>query len=120
MNSKQEQWMSARGTRNPAMEIIRDHLDSYDAWGSALEAHFQICYTLTRGGVEVPEAWDFHPGMFVPEDDDNDPENEDGEGSLLGWELDLLLREGHVRNLIEAGNILGRYTALLELAGHSY
>lgn len=120
MNSKQEQWMSARGTRNPVIELIRDDIDSYDVYGSVVEAHFQICFTLVRGGVEVPEAWGFSAGMFTPKDDDNDPENEDGDGSLLGWELDLLLRDGHYRDLIQAGEILSRYAALLELAGQGY
>lgn len=120
MNAKQEQWMSARGTRNPAMEVIRDHLDSYDIWGSVIEAHFQICYSLTRAEVDVPQAWGFSAGMFAPEADDNDPENEDGDGSLLGWELDLLMREGHYRDLLHAGEILARYAKQLELAGKSY
>jgi len=117
---KLAQWMSARGTRNPALEILRDHFDGGDPWGSAIEAHFQICYSLARGGAEIPASWEFRLGAFVPSEDDNDPDNEDGDGSLLGYEFDLLLRQGHYRNLIHAGEILSRYAAQLKLAGRDY
>lgn len=121
MNAQQEQWMSARGTRNPVIEVFRSFgYDPYDPWGSTIEAQFQICYTLLRGGADIPAAWQFSPGAFVPTADDNDPDNEDGEGSLLGWEFDLILREGGYRNLIHAGNILERYATLLKSEGKDY
>ncbi len=123
MNAKLEQWMSARGTRNPALEALRDNFESYDPWGSVIEAQFQICFTLLRGGAEIPAAWQFGAGAFVPADDDNDPDKEDaenGDGSLLGWEFDLILREGGYSNLIHAGTVLERYAAQLKLAGKDY
>lgn len=120
MNAKLEQWMSARDTRNPALEALRDNFDSYDPWGSVIEAHFQICFTLLRGGAEIPAAWQFSPGAFSPQPDDNDPDNEDGEGSLLGWEFDIILQQGGYRNLIHAGTVLERYAAQLKLAGMDY
>jgi hypothetical protein len=120
MNAKLEQWMSARGTRNPALEAFRDNFDAYDPWGSTLEAQFQICFTLLRGGADIPAAWGFSPGAFSPAADDNDPDNEDGEGSLFGWECDLILRQGGYSNLIHAGNVLERYAAQLKLAGKDY
>lgn len=109
----------ARNT-NPVMDVIRENFDGGDPWGSAIEAHFQICYTLTRYGAPVPADWEFRMGAFEPEEDDNDPENEDGDGSYLGWELDLLMRQGHMSNLIDAGNVLKRYLHILEMAGYSY
>lgn len=120
MNAKLEQWMSARGTRNPVLEHVRDHFDGGDPWGSTIEAQFQICFTLLRGGADIPAAWQFSPGAFNPQADDNDPDNEDGEGSLLGWEFDILLQQGHYSNLIHAGNVLERYAAQLKLAGMDY
>jgi hypothetical protein len=119
-NEKLAMWHSARGTRNPAIEALRDNFDGGDPWGSTMEALFQLCYTLARGGAEIPASWEFSPGAWVPSEDDNDPDNEDGDGSLLGWEFDLLLREGHYRNLIHAGEILNRYAAQLKLAGLDY
>lgn len=122
MNAKLEQWMSARGTRNPALDVFRDHFDPYDPWGSVVEAQFQICYTLVRHAAEVPAAWQFYPGAWVPEMDDNDPEAPGmaREGSLLGWEFDLIMREGGYSNLIHAGTVLERYAAQLKLAGKDY
>lgn len=119
-SEKLAQWMSARGTRNPALEVFRDHFDSYDPWGSVIEAQFQICFTLLRGGADIPSAWQFSPGAFTPKADDNDPEQEDGEGSLLGWEFDLILREGGYSNLIHAGTVLERYAVQMKLAGMDY
>lgn len=122
MNNEEKlaMWKSARGTRNPVLEYVRDNFDGGDPWGSTLEAHFQICYTLARGGAPIPESWEFSLGAFVPQEDDNDPDNEDGDGSLLGYEFDCLLREGHYRNLIHAGEVLSRYAAQLKLAGLDY
>jgi hypothetical protein len=121
MNEKLEQWMSARGTRNPVIEVFRSFgYDPYDPWGSTVEAQFQICYTLMRGGAEIPAAWQFSPGAWTPSEDDNDPDNEDGDGSLLGWEFDIILREGGYRNLIHAGEVLNRYATLLKSEGHDY
>lgn len=117
---KQAQWLSARGTRNPVLEVLRDHFDAHDPWGSVLEAHFQICYTLMRYGAEIPADWKFRAGAFSPTMEDNDPDNEDGEGSLLGWEFDLIMREGGYSNLIHAGNVLARYASLLKLNGQDY
>lgn len=120
MNDQQKQWMSARGTRNPVLEALRDNFDSHDPWGSVIEAHFQICYTLLRYNASIPEDWQFRAGAYAPQEDDNDPDNEDGEGSLFGWECDLLMRQGHYSNLIHAGNVLARYAAQLKLAGKDY
>jgi hypothetical protein len=120
MNAKLEQWMSARGTRNPVLEAFRDNFDAYDPWGSTIEAQFQICFTLLRYEAQIPAAWEFSPGAFKPTMEDNDPDNEDGEGSLLGLEFDILMREGHYSNLIHAGNVLVRYAAQLKLAGMDY
>lgn len=107
---------------NPVLDAFRIYgYDPYDVYSSVVEAHFQICFTLLRYDAHIPADWEFSAGAFVPEEDDNDPEKEDaenGEGSLLGWEFDLLMRQGHYSNLIHAGNVLERYAAQLRLAGH--
>jgi hypothetical protein len=116
MNAKQEQWMSARGTRNPVLEAFRDFFDGGDPWGSTLSAHFDIAECLYRHGVEVPAEWEYRPSPMIevgefPEDDD---------ASLFYSEIEVLLVQGHVTNLIHAGNVLARYAAQLKLAGYDY
>lgn len=105
---------------NPVLDTFRENFDGGDPWGSTIEAHFQVAYTLMRHGVDVPADWQFSPGMFVPDLEDNNPDNEDGEGSYIGWQFDLLMREGHVSNLIHAGNVLARYAFHLSMAGYDY
>lgn len=124
LTAKQIQWLEARETRNPVLEAFRDSFDSYDPWGSVLEAHFQICYTLVRHGAKdsIPADWEFGLGAFQPTMDDNNPDvwDEDSDGSLLGWEFDLIMREHGAAPLIHAGNILSRYANLLRLDGKDY
>lgn len=123
LTEKQIQWLSARETRNPALETFRDHFDSYDPWGSVVEAHFQLAYTLVRHGAKVPEAWEFQLGAFRPTMDDNNPDvqDEDSDGSLLGWEFDQIMREeGGEAHIVHAGNVLARYAHLLSMAGMDY
>lgn len=102
---------------NPVMDMFRSEaFDPSDPWGSALGAQFDIAECLTRHSGTVPEEWDYRPaasvqaGKDIVEDD----------SSYFALELDLMIRQGHVRNIIDAGNVLRRYVHICELAGHSY
>lgn len=116
MNAQHDQWMSARGTRNPVLEVLRDNFDSHDPWGSALSAHFDIAECLYRNGADVPAAWEFRPSPMI---NVGEPPAEDEE-SIFYADIDLLLRTGHYSNLIHAGNVLVRYLAQCKLAGMDY
>ena len=106
-----------KGTNvNPVLEAFRDSYDKYDAWGSALNALFDIAECLHRNGAEVPGHWEFTPSPFVVVDTELDAESE----SFFAAQIDLLMRQGHYSNLVHAGNVLERFTHILELEGHSY
>ena len=106
-------WTSARGTRNPVLEMLRYEFDSSDPFGSALNAHFDIAECLYRHGAEIPADWEFSPGLAAEHELDDD-------ASYFATELDLMMRQGHYSNLIHAGNVLMRYVAQCKLAGLDY
>lgn len=114
MNAKLDQWMSARGTRNPVLESMRDDFDGGDPWGSVMTAWFDIAECLYRNGADIPADWEYRPSPLM-----NVGERPE-EASMFYEECDLLMREGHYSNLIHAGNVLVRYAAQLKLAGFDY
>jgi hypothetical protein len=106
-----------KGTNtNPVLDALRDSFDAYDAWGSALSAHFDIAECLYRNGAQVPEAWEFRPSPMLNVGDPLDPED----CSYFAEQIEHMMREGQVSNLIHAGNVLARYVHLLKLAGKDY
>jgi hypothetical protein len=50
---------------NPVLDVLRDSWDAYDSWGSTLSAHFDIAECLYRYGAEIPDEWEFSPGMGI-------------------------------------------------------
>ena len=100
---------------NPVLDLFRtDQFDSSDPWGSAINAQFDIAECLTRYGVDIPAHWEYSPGLSAS----YEPNEEDS--SLFAMELDVLMRQGHLSNIIHAGNVLCRYVALCESEGRSY
>jgi hypothetical protein len=100
---------------NPVLDMFRsEQFDSSDPWGSALSAQFDIAECLFRYGVPVPEHWEFSPGLAAG------GELTEDDSSWFAMELDLLMRQGHVSNIIHAGNVLARYVALCESEGLAY
>jgi hypothetical protein len=105
-----------KGTNtNPVLDALRDSFDGGDAWGSTLSAHFDIAECLHRHGADIPSEWEFRPSPLL---NVGDPLPEDC--SYFAEQIDLMMREGHVSNLVHAGNVLMRYAAQLKLAGEDY
>ena len=107
-NEKLDQWLSARPTRNPVLESMRDTFDGGDPWGSVMAWHFAIADYLTNLDADsVPEEWGFVQSPL---------------GSATDcYEYETLADEQpSVEDLIHAGNILCRYASMLKLAGFDY
>lgn len=102
-----EQWLSARPTRNPVIELMRDSFDGGDAWGSVMGWWFAIADYLTENFDGVPGSWGFQQSPFGVDKDAYEFE----------WLTELQPTE---EQLIHAGNILERYAAQLKLAGEDY
>lgn len=99
---------------NPVIDLFRTEcFDPSDPWGSALNAQFDIAECLFRYGAYIPENWEFSPGLGAGQELGED-------ASWFAIELDLLMRQGHVTNIRDAGNVLKRYVHICELAGRSY
>lgn len=61
------QWVSARPTRNPITESLRDAWDSFDGYGSTMTNLFAIADVMTELGVEVPSEWNYRQSPFGPD-----------------------------------------------------
>lgn len=98
---------------NPVMDCFKNSFDSFDPYGSAVSGMFDICECLARNSVEIPEDWGFKEGAAgVPELGEDT--------SLFAEELQVMLENGHVRNIIDAGIVLKRYINICKLAGLEY
>lgn len=64
-------WLSARPTRNPIIERLRDSFDSYDMYGSTVSVLFAIADVLTEidPGL-VPAEWEFRQSPFGSDTED--------------------------------------------------
>src|SRR6185312_11258997 len=87
---------------NDALVAIHSNWDDHDTWGSCLEAHFQVCYTLSRRGrrEDIPSEWEYRESPFGPES---------AEESILGCDLDPC----STRDLLKAGEVLARLARLI-------
>lgn len=99
---------------NPVLDLLREDWDSYDPFGSALMAQFDIAECLYRHGATVPADWEFSPGLGAGNDLDEE------EASYFASQIDLLMRSGYERQLIHAGTVLMRYVAQCKLSGLDY
>ncbi len=88
---------------------FRAGYDPGDSYACVMAAWFDICEALTRRGYEVPPEWQFRPGSLgVPDLDD--------ESSIFAHDIagaDPVL-------LVDFGNVLRRWSHLLDAAGRSY
>jgi hypothetical protein len=107
-DEKLAQWLSARHTRNPILEIMRDSFDGGDAWGSVMEWWFAIADYLTDLDPDsVPQDWQFRQSPIGSDVD--------------SYAYQMLANEQPTaEQLIHAGNVLSRYAAQLKLAGMDY
>lgn len=110
--NKQEQWLSARPTRNPVLETMRDTFDAGDPWGSNIAWLFAIADVIYEINPEqVPAEWEFRPSPF----------GADTESYEYNAICDLIKDEGiDVDVILHAGRVLNRYDNLLRLAGMNY
>lgn len=82
-------------------------MGNYDMWGTSMQAWFDVASELWWRGEAVPDHWEYSPGCA------DDPREPDSYLSEYCGELDT-------ETLIKAGNILCRYTAVLEKHGEGY
>ena len=87
--------------------------DGGDKWGSAMSHFFGIADTLYGAdSADIPMAWQYSPGVSAGEEGEDWPEAE----------YRHLLDDGDITtgDLVHAGNVLSRYTAILRTNGESY
>lgn len=87
--------------------------DDGDPWGNAMQFRFGIAELVYRYG-DVPEHWEFEPGLSANETPEED--------SFPDSELEYLYQNGYctLDDMIKTGNILKRYTDHLDNKGLSY
>lgn len=111
-NTKLDEWLSARPTRNPILETMRDTFDGGYSWGSTMEWWFAIADVITEiDPSQVPSDWEFRQSPLGPD--------------IWGFAYQAIVRtmrnEGAtLETLLHAGTVLTRYAAQLKLAGVGY
>lgn len=112
------QWGDAHWNFDPTKDI--DHRDPY---GHAMGLWFAIADWLYASGARIPPSWNYSPGAGVrnlewPIERNSDIEIEEA----LGIELHQrpLLEKTPESELLRLGNILERYTRILDKKGLSY
>lgn len=98
--------------------------DPGDKWGCAMGTYFALADVLYVAGDLVPVAWKYRPGLTVQGYKGLDDMAECA-GSELSYDSEhiaALLVAGEITepDLLQAGNVLSRYTALLDKTGLSY
>lgn len=97
--------------RNPFLQEMRLSFDRYDPWGSAMGYLFAIAAVVHVRTGDTPDSWQYRPspllGAEILEDDDVDYET-------------IEAREHPTDVLIDAGNVLNRYVAILRRHGRDY
>jgi hypothetical protein len=96
--------------------------DGHDKWSYAMGTWFAITDVLTADGWDVPLAWEYQTVVVQGETVEMLADNVDGSTDYTTEVLAGMLRSGkiNVSDLVHAGNVLMRYTALLRAAGLSY
>lgn len=106
-----ERWLSARETRNPVIEYLRDGFDTYDIYGSTVSVLFALADVLTEidPGL-VPEEWEFRQSM--------------GGSDTESWEYQTIheaLQAGATTEHLEhAAKVFGRLDRMNRLTGLEY
>lgn len=101
---------------------------SYDPWGTAIMLAFDICAVLNAADTEgnltrAPfTQWDYKPSPYVAVPSLETLATEDNGDSYGERELAQALLDGDITtdDLIYAGNVLNRYTAILRRNGRDY
>lgn len=96
-------------------DVIKMDFAPGDAWASAMGAWFAIAGVLTIEGESVPASWQYRPSPLQTEEHERD-------GSWLADYFFDAYRAGDINadDLRHAGDVLMRYSSMLETAGRSY
>lgn len=105
------QWLSARPTRNPIIEYLRDGWDSGDTYGSTVSVLFAIADVLTElDPALVPADWQFRQSPFGPDTE--------------AWEYEAIheaMADGAtVEDLQHAAKVFERLDTMNRLTGLEY
>lgn len=105
-------WLSARATRNPITEYLRDGFDFGDCYGSTVTALFAIADVITEiDSALVPSEWEFRQSMA----------GSDTESSDYQAIIEAMRNEGAtLEDLLHAGKVFSRLDRLNRLAGLDY
>jgi hypothetical protein len=105
-------WLSARPTRNPILERMRDSFDGGDPWGSVMGWWFAIADVITEiDASQVPSEWEFHQSPF----------GANTEAFEYSEILETMRDDGvTLDDILHAGKVLTRYASQLKLAGKDY
>ena len=97
--------------KREALASVREDDIKYDPWGTCMMHWFGISETLYWETGEVPADWEYSPGM-AGEPSDEPP----------GTDYAEALKSGRltVADLTYAGNVLSRWSHVLERAGRDY
>jgi len=99
---------------------LRATWDNGDAWGSCVGAHFSIADVLYVIGEDIPDEWQYRQPNTTTRVRDAIYNEDNGD-----W-LAADLLESYYTNLItgddlrHTGNVLSRYSDMLNAAGRSY
>lgn len=101
-----------RDERRDALALVRED-DDGDSWGTCMMHWFGIANTIHGYIGETPAEWRYRPGLFVNDVlTDEWPDREYAEA----YRDERL----SVEQLLYAGNVLERWSRMLDRAGRSY
>lgn len=108
---KVDRWLSARPTRNPITEYLRDNFDFGDMYGSTVGVLFAIADVLTEidPGL-VPSEWEFRQSPFGADTEDYNYQTI----------IEAMNDGATVEDLIHAAKVFGRLDRLNRLTGLEY
>lgn len=108
---KREMWLSARPTRNPIIEYLRDGWDAYDNYGSTLGCLFAIADVMHDiDPALVPKEWEFRQS----------PLGADTESWEYNAILEALQNGATLEHLEHAAKVFERLDRLNRLTGLEY
>lgn len=104
-------WLSARPTRNPVVEYLRDNFDFGSIYGSTLSCLFGIADYLQDYAAElIPADWEYTPAM--------------GGSDTEAWEYEAITEAvaagATIQDVLQAGIVFNRLDRLNRLTGLEY
>lgn len=109
---KVEQWLSARPTRNPIIEYLREGFDFGDMYGSTVSILFAIADVLAGIDIElIPTEWQYYQSPFGAD--------------IESWEYQAIIAAmrdsgATLENLEHAAKVFERLDRMNRLTGLEY